>query len=83
MSQGNFFLGGKESQDFIMKIASSSSGWMRKAYMTNYLTGVDQKLSVWLIKIIFLGKTETAIRSGVKARICTIGFSMSDVILGL
>ena len=51
--------------------------------MTDYLTGVDQKFSVWLIKIIFLGKTETAIRSGVKARICTIGFSMSDIILVL
>lgn len=83
MSQGNFFLGGKESQDFIMKIVSSSSRWMRRAHMIDYLTGVDQKISVWLIKIIFLGKIETAIRSGIKARICTMGLSISDIILGL
>ena len=51
--------------------------------MIDYLTGVDQKFSVWLIKIIFLGKIETAIRSGIKARICTMGFSISDIILGL
>ena len=65
-----------------MKIDSSSSGWMTRAYMTDYLTDVDQKLLVWLIKILFLGKTETTIRSSIKARICTMGFNMSDVILG-
>ena len=33
--------------------------------MTDYFIGTDQKIPDWLIKIIFLEKVKTAIRSGI------------------
>lgn len=35
---------------------------------------IDQKIPYWLIKIMFLGKDETAIRSGIKSRFGIMGF---------
>ena len=66
-----------------MKIASSSSVGTERDHMTDYLIGEDRKIPAWLIKITFLGKVETAIRSGIKSRFCNMGFSMSDAIWGL
>lgn len=37
-------------------------------HMTDYLIGVDQKIPDWLIKITFLIKVETAVRSSIKSR---------------
>ena len=54
-----------------------------EAHMPDYLIGTDQKIPEWLIKLTFLGKVETATRSGVKSRFGSMGFSMSDAILGL
>lgn len=51
--------------------------------MTDGLIDVDQKIPDQLIKIIFLGETETAIRSCVKSRFDTMGFSTGDAILDL
>ena len=36
--------------------------------MTDDLIGVDQKMPAWLIKIMFLGEFEMALRSGIKSR---------------
>lgn len=58
-------------------------GWVEEeACVTDYLTGTDQKIPDWLIKIPFLGKVKAAIRSGIKSRLGFMGFSTSDVILG-
>lgn len=35
--------------------------------MTDYLIGVDQNIPDWLVKIMFWGESETAIRSGIKS----------------
>lgn len=51
--------------------------------MTDYLTGTDQKIPDWLIKVAILGKVKAAIRSGIKSQLGSMGFSMSDTILGL
>ena len=42
--------------------------------MTDYLTGVDQKIPHWLITMMFLGKADTTIRSGMKSRFGVVGF---------
>ena len=43
-------------------------GWVEEeACVTDYLTGTDQKIPDWLIKIPFLGKVKAAIRSGIKS----------------
>lgn len=36
--------------------------------MTHDLTGVDQKIPDWLVKVMFLGEVETEIRAGIKSR---------------
>lgn len=54
-----------------------------EACMTDYLTGTDQKIPDWLIKVAILGKVKAAIRSGIKSQLGSMGFSMSDAILGL
>lgn len=43
---------------------------------------LDQKVSYWLIKIMFPGEVESTSRSGVKSRF-GMGFRLSDAILGL
>ena len=59
-------------------------GWVEEeACVTDYLTGTDQKIPDWLIKVPFLGKVKAAIRSGIKSRLGFMGFSTSDAILGL
>ena len=62
-------------------------GWereMERARRTQYHIGADQKLVPnWLIKITFLGKVETAIKSHIKSRFGIMGFSTGDAILGL
>lgn len=45
------------------------------AHVTNDLLGVDQKISDWLIKMIFLVKFRAAIK--------VMGFSTGDAIWGL
>ena len=50
--------------------------------MTGYLTGADQTIPNWLIKITFLGKVETTVRLSIKSRFGIMGFSTSDSILG-
>ena len=40
-------------------------GWVEEeACVTDYLTGTDQKIPDWLIKVPFLGKVNAAIRVG-------------------
>ena len=51
--------------------------------MTDHLIGVEHTTPGWLIKIIFLGEAETAIRPSIKSRFGIMGFSTSDAILGL
>lgn len=51
--------------------------------MTDDLIGADQKILDWLIKITFLVKVETAVKSGNKSRFGSTGFSSRDAILGL
>ena len=73
----------RNSKGFITEIASSSYRGMEWSYVTDYLTGADQKTWDRLIKIIFLVKVETAIRLGIKSRFGILGFSTSDAIWGL
>ena len=40
---------------------------MEGAYLTGYLIDVDQQTPDWLIRIMFLGEVETAIRSDIKS----------------
>ena len=63
-----------------MKIAPIFCGGMERACVTDYLLGADQKIPDWLIKILFLGEAETAIRSSIKTRFGIMGFSTSDTI---
>ena len=51
-----------------MLIPASASGGARRARKTDDLIGADQKIPDWLIKIKFLGKVETSIRSGIKSK---------------
>lgn len=39
-----------------MQLVSSASEGMERVHMTDYLTGVDQKIPDWLIKVTFLVK---------------------------
>lgn len=54
-----------------------------RAHVTDGLFGVEQKIPNWLIKIISLGETETAIGSGIKSRFCIMGFITCGAIWGL
>lgn len=56
---------------------------MERLHVPDYLIGTDQKIPDWLIKIAFLGKLKTAVRSGIESRFGIVGFSASDAILGL
>ena len=55
-----------------MQIAPSGGvwggGWSGEGPGENYLVGADQKTSDKQIKTMFLGKAETALRSGVRSR---------------
>ena len=42
---------------------------IKKAHLTDYLIGVDQKIPDWLIKMTFLDKIETVIRSWALAQV--------------
>ena len=53
-------------------------GGMEGPHMTDYLIGPDWNIPGGLIEIMFLGKFETAIKSGVWCK-----FSTSDAILTL
>ena len=71
-----------------MQIYYSSCGggerWMGKGpRVTDYLLGSHRKSSDWLIKITFLGKVETAVKSGIKSWFADVGFGTSNTILGL
>lgn len=46
------------------------------------LSDVYQKVPDTLVKIIFLGDVETAIRSGSNSTFGVMGFSISDAIVG-
>lgn len=48
-----------------------------------FLLVFDQKIPGCLIKILFLGKAETTIRSDIKARCGIMDISTSDAIFGL
>lgn len=50
--------------------------------MTDYLIPVDQKIPCWLIKTVFLGEDEIAIRTDNKSRFGIMGFRTRDAILG-
>ena len=39
---------------------------MERSHMIDYLTGADQEIPNWLIKITFLGKDRIAARSDIK-----------------
>lgn len=44
---------------------------------------LDQKISYWLIKIMFLEEIETTIRSGIKLSLVSWAFNTSEAICGL
>lgn len=49
---------------------------MERAHRTDYLVGADQNLVPdWLVKITFLGKVETVIKSYIKPRFGIMGFN--------
>ena len=52
-----------------------------RAHEADTSLGADQKIPDWLIKILFLVKTETAVRLGIKYRFGIMGFSTNDAIL--
>ena len=54
-----------------------------EACMTDYLTGTDQKIPDWLIKVAILGKVKAAVRSGVTPRLGIMGFNKSEASLNL
>ena len=58
-------------------------GGMQRAHVTDCLIGADQKIPNWQIKITFLVRAESVIKSDVKSRICIMGFSTSDTILDM
>ena len=79
----HLLLGGKgTSEGFLILMASSSSG-DGEGHVTDHLTDADQKIPGWLIKTKPLGKVGTEIRLSMKSRFGVMGFSTSDVILGL
>lgn len=48
--------------------------WKERVLLTDYLTGAQQKITDWLMKMTFLGEAETAVGSNIKARFCIMGF---------
>ena len=52
-----------------------------RAHEADTSLGADQKIPDWLIKILFLVKTETAVRLGIKYSFGIMGFSTNDAIL--
>ena len=52
------------------------------ASVTEYIIGADQKIPEWFIRITFLGKVKTTIKSGIKSRF-GIGVNSSDISLAL
>lgn len=42
--------------------------------MTDYLTGVSQKITDKLIKIVFLGEVKTTVYSDIKSKFSIMGF---------
>ena len=46
--------------------------------MTDYLTGADQKIPNWLIKLTFPVKVETAIKLGIKT-LCLVSWALSQM----
>ena len=76
--------GGKgEARGFIIQIASSSYEGRERTGVTDYLTGVDQKIPGWFTEITLLVKVRTAIRSEVNSRFGVMGCSTNDAISGL
>lgn len=67
-----------------MEITSSFCGdvGMKGTPATDFLTGALPEISR-LIMIIFLGKVERAIRSGINSRFIVMGFSARDAIWDL
>lgn len=66
-----------------MKIAFYCVGGYRVSVWQITLVGLDRKIPDCLIKMTFLVKVETAIRSGIKSRCGVMGFSISDIMWGL
>ena len=56
---------------------------MEGPHVTDYLIGPDWNIPGGLIEIMFLGKFETAIKSGVWCKFGIMDFSTSDAILTL
>lgn len=52
------------------------------ASATEHIIGADQKIPEWFIRITFLGRVKTTVKSGVKSRF-VIGFNSSDISLAL
>ena len=48
--------------------------------VTHYFIGVDPNIPDWLVKIMFLGEVEIAMRSDLKSRFVIMGFSTNGVI---
>lgn len=60
-----------------------TKGSLEMASVTDYLTGMNQKIPDWFLKITLLVKVKTATRSGIKSRFAIMGCNTSDAILGL
>lgn len=74
-------MAGKGKARFLIMQIASFFCHMGENHVTDYLIGIDQKISEWLI--IFLGKVEIVIRSNIKSRFGIVDFSTSGVILDL
>lgn len=56
---------------------------MAEISLVDYLISANWEIPEWLVKTIFLGDAETAVKLGIKSRFGDMGFSTDDSILDL
>ena len=79
--KGLFWAWKRRRRVLMMEIAYYfSRGWRGPMRHVSLLV-LNQKIPSWLIKIMFLGEVEAAIRSGLISRFGIMGFSTNDAIL--
>ena len=76
---------GKNSMGFLcpLPLLPLGSREDKILHRTDYLTGADQNIPNWSIKMTYLKEAEIAVRSNIKSRFGIMGFSTSNTILGL
>ena len=76
----------EEDKDFITQLPPISR-WGSEvgtewASAAEHIIGADQKIPEWFIRITFLERVKTTVKSGIKSRF-GIGFNSSDISLAL